>query len=189
MPKASKLLSFADLFDGRPFRVVKSPDPNAPECPTIDDPDRVDTLISPEIEAPPDEPFTLNPLFVRAVAGEDKRPRAMFAALRIMSATRGADSEDLDFKQWLVTPIRMWICGARVYADAGYTTKVKPLAFTTREQWLDAIKSADNLARAARSYPWQSPNDHFIGHACVAIGAIAYLEGWTDREFKKWFHD
>lgn len=136
----------------------------------------------------------INPRIVAALDGTDIRPRAAVAALRVFSVLRGPDSEDLDLKQWYTTPIRMYVAGETLYDNAGYTQKVKRLAYHSESEWKHALTKASELYRAADRGMWPSPNLHYIGHVCQAIAAIAYLEGWSkdateqNQIYHRYFH-
>lgn len=153
----------------------------------LNDLDGVKGEDTPETEPP----ATMNVLLSDALVGRlaDKKPRADVAAVRIMSALRGPDTEDLGLKQRFTSPIRLWVVnGESNYHRTGYTTKFEPKPLKGKEHCVKLMLEAVALHRQGGRYPWQSPNYHYIGHVCTALAAIAYLEGWEDSAFRGWFN-
>lgn len=135
------------------------------------------------------EVAAMNTLLSDALSGRmaDKKPRADVAAVRIMSALRGPDTEDLRLKERFTSPIRLWVVGNN-YDRVGYTHKIDPKPLKGKDHCVKLMLEAADLYKTASRYPWQSPNYHYIGHVCTALAAIAYLEGWEDSAFRGWFN-
>lgn len=132
----------------------------------------------------------MNKLLSDALSGKlEGKARADVAAVRIMSAMRGPDSEDIDLKQTFTTPIRLWaLSDPKGYDRVGYTRKVEPTPLEGKEHALALVKQAKRFYDASAALPWGEPNLHYLGHVLIALGAIAYLEGWTDDAFNRWFY-
>lgn len=126
-----------------------------------------------------------------ALAGRGKS-RADCAALRIASTLRGPDSEDIDLKRDFTTPIRVWALDNSLedYSRVGYTYKVEPrVVIVDAASCIGLLHRANELYTQATRTPWPGPNLHYIGHVCIALAAIAYLEGWKDPLFNRWFRE